>query len=104
MLEENILKCMYHLGEANGNYLQLWSFAEMKDKRSLTSAELREGLSVLEKNGLVSLKAKSARFTEKGLEEGRRVTRIHRLWEIYLTKHMQLPADHEVCNLFYKVA
>jgi manganese/zinc/iron transport system permease protein len=94
MLRENILKCMYHLGEANGNFLQLWSFAEMQDKRSLSSSELRVGLNNLEKNELVSLRANAARFTEKGLEEGKRVTRIHRLWEIYLTKHMQLPADH----------
>jgi len=94
MLHENILKCMYHLGEVNSNFLELWSFAEMKDKRSLSSKQLNEGLKKLEKNGLVSIRGKAARFTEKGLEEGRRVTKIHRLWEIYLTKHMQLPADH----------
>ena len=94
MLHENILKCMYHLGEVNSNFLELWSFAEMKDKRSLSSTQLKEGLKKLEKKGLVSVRGKAARFTEKGLEEGRRVTRIHRLWEIYLTKHMQLPADH----------
>ncbi|MEM1135276.1 MAG: iron chelate uptake ABC transporter family permease subunit [Bacteroidota bacterium] len=94
MLKENILKCMYHLGESSSNFYQLWSFAEMKDKRYLPSSQLRYGIKKLEKEGLVSVKGNAARLTEKGFEEGKRITRIHRLWEIYLTKHMQLPADH----------
>jgi manganese/zinc/iron transport system permease protein len=33
-------------------------------------------------------------LTEKGVEAGQRITKIHRLWELYLTKYMDLPADH----------
>ncbi len=33
-------------------------------------------------------------LTEKGLEEGKRITRIHRLWEMYLTEKLNIATDH----------
>ena len=33
-------------------------------------------------------------ITDKGLEEAKRVVRLHRLWEMYLNKKLNIPADH----------
>ncbi len=39
-------------------------------------------------------KKKHWRLTQKGVDIAKRVTRLHRLWEIYLTTKMNLKRDH----------
>ena len=34
------------------------------------------------------------KLTVAGLDRARRVVRLHRLWEVYLTEHLHLAADH----------
>ena len=33
-------------------------------------------------------------LTLSGLKEGKRLAKIHRLWEIYLTKYLNIAPDH----------
>ena len=33
-------------------------------------------------------------LTPSGLKEAERVVRLHRLWELYLSQHLNLPSDH----------
>ena len=33
-------------------------------------------------------------LTEKGISEAKRIIRIHRLWELYMQKFMQIQSDH----------
>ncbi|MDF9795445.1 manganese/zinc/iron transport system permease protein [Catalinimonas alkaloidigena] len=94
MLRENILKCLYHLGEDDGRFGQMRSFDEIQQKRAFEQANLLKGLKKLKRRKLVKLYNQQAGLTEKGIEAGARITRIHRLWELYLTQYMQLPADH----------
>ncbi|WP_020530785.1 iron chelate uptake ABC transporter family permease subunit [Flexithrix dorotheae] len=94
ILRENILKCLYHLGEKAGNFDKFWSTWEILEKREMNKAQLKSGLKQLESRNLVILKGNAAKFSELGKEEGRRVTKIHRLWEIYLTKYMKMAPDH----------
>jgi manganese/zinc/iron transport system permease protein len=42
---------------------------------------------LLEDNGLY-------RFSADGIGQGARVIRRHRLWEVYLTRFLELPIDH----------
>lgn len=94
MLRENILKALYHLGEENGDYAAIRTFAEIKQKRSIDQRSLNWGLHKLQKLQMVEVHTSGAKLTEKGITAGARITRIHRLWEIYLTKYLQLPSDH----------
>ncbi|MEM7511692.1 MAG: iron chelate uptake ABC transporter family permease subunit [Bacteroidota bacterium] len=94
MLEENILKCMYHLGEPNENFLQPYSLTQLQERRYIETARLEVGIRRLKRKGWVKRNDGGVFLTEVGLEEGRRVVRIHRLWEVYLSTYMQLPADH----------
>ena len=33
-------------------------------------------------------------MTNEGFEKGKRITRLHRLWELYLTKYLRIAPDH----------
>ena len=94
MLRENVLKCLYHLGEEDGNFQRLRSREAMLEKRSFVPEKLEWSLRQLVRQGLVSRERGQARLTAEGIEAGARITRIHRLWELYLTQYMKLPADH----------
>lgn len=55
--------------------------------RAVALAQLRRG-------GTVDRVDNSYRLTASGRISARRLVRSHRLWETYLFKHLQLPADH----------
>ncbi len=94
ILRENILKCLYHLGEVDREFNAGRTHEDILDKRPMPGADLKRGLKYLRIQGLVTKKNRQVALTEKGVEAGRRITKIHRLWELYLTKYMELPADH----------
>lgn len=95
MLEENILKCFYHLGEEKENFYQRRSVEEIQSKRYIKSKQLKKGIKrLLHKKLLSKQENQSLQLSEKGKEIGQRITKIHRLWEIYLSKYMHLPQDH----------
>jgi manganese/zinc/iron transport system permease protein len=33
-------------------------------------------------------------FTDLGLQKGKRLTKLHRLWELYLTERLRIAPDH----------
>lgn len=94
MREENVLKCLYHLGEKHQDAERIYTQEEILSHRYFSASDLKKSLRRLVKNGYVQLENDQVRLLEPGLEEGKRVTRIHRLWELYLTRRLQLAADH----------
>ena len=34
------------------------------------------------------------KFTRAGKNKGQRITRLHRLWELYLTEYLKIAPDH----------
>src|SRR5690606_21208422 len=50
------------------------------------------GLKRLKRKGLVERDKDKWKLTQKGIKEAGRIVRLHRLWELYLTKYMQIPA------------
>lgn len=94
MTDENILKALYHLGETEHDVNKLHSVDEVLRKRSMPARVLRKGLFRLRRQGYVERQNASWRLTSEGRERGKRVTRLHRLWEVYLTRHLLLAPDH----------
>ena len=94
ILTENILKAFYHLGEKDGNPEAPRFVSELTERRDFNASRLKKGLRKLRRKGFVSNKGNTWKLTEAGVGVGKRVTRLHRLWEIYLTKHLSLPSDH----------
>ena len=90
---ENLLKDLYHVGERYANW-----------RRSLSRDEIgsiREGrrrampiLRSLVADGLVEADGAGWCLSESGLLAAERVVRKHRIWEVYLSRRLDLPSDH----------
>jgi manganese/zinc/iron transport system permease protein len=94
MLRENILKALYQLGEKAGNLQQQHSFDQLMRRREFLPPNLRKGLNQLRRKGQVTYRNDLYHLTDEGLEEAKRIVKLHRLWEMYLTVRMRMPADH----------
>jgi manganese/zinc/iron transport system permease protein len=96
--EENILTTLYRLGEAKNDVGSLSSLLDMAGKRGMTSGQVSGVLQRLQAAGFAIPAPKGTealwRLTPPGLERARRVIRLHRLWEIYLTERLHLASDH----------
>ncbi len=94
ILEENLLKALYHLGEAKEDYLATRTFAQIQAQRGLPTRQIKTGLKRLLRHGYLERKNNNYILTREGKEQGKRVVRLHRLWELYLTNYLRLPSDH----------
>ena len=94
LLEENLLKAFYKIDEKT----DFESGAVFTDNRHLSKnfspTQLQKGLKALRKNGYVTASRSGWRLTNEGFEKGKRITRLHRLWELYLTKYLRIAPDH----------
>ncbi len=94
ILHENILKTMYQINESSPENKAL-SLAMIQTRRHIPTAQLRKGLQQLNKNKLVtSTDNIEWKLTKLGASKGRRITRLHRLWELYLSEYMDIASDH----------
>lgn len=94
ILEENILKTLYQMGEHSKNYDLYLSQTDIFDKRNFKSQQLKRGLRKLKNKGYLAQKNNEWKLTNEGKNKGQRITRLHRLWEMYLTQYLQLSPDH----------
>ena len=94
MLDENILKAVYHNLETKNDFNTSLSFEDIMITRSFLKPELFVGLNRLVKQGFLELNQGLYTFTNIGLTKGKRTTKLHRLWELYLTSYMNIAPDH----------
>jgi manganese/zinc/iron transport system permease protein len=94
MTQEHLLKTLFKAGQERKDWDAFYSDTEIMRRWSFTPKELRGGMKRLRRKRLVEQRDNRYRLTEKGLLEGARVTRLHRLWEAYLTRFLDLPEDH----------
>jgi Mn-dependent DtxR family transcriptional regulator len=62
--------------------------------RGQSAAELERSARLLLAEGLAERSGDALRLTEAGRREAGNVVRKHRLWEVYLTRRLELPVDH----------
>lgn len=94
MIEENALKALYQLSEADAQPRFFDAAAIRARNEVLQRGTLRAALTRLEREGLVVRLDQAWRLTEAGTLRARRLVRLHRLWEVYLTQHLRLAPDH----------
>jgi manganese/zinc/iron transport system permease protein len=94
ILEENLLKLLYQLGESKKDFNTARSLKELLDKRAFPAKEASSGLSKLRSQGYLEKRKDGWALTIEGVTRGRRVVRLHRLWELYLTQYLHLASDH----------
>lgn len=90
--DENIVKALYHLADREGK--KQVSITELTASRRFEGSKLETALKRLIKNNLIQKNEKSIELTDKGFDEGARVVRLHRLWELYLNVRMNIAEDH----------
>jgi manganese/zinc/iron transport system permease protein len=94
ILEENLLKLLYQLGELRQDYDSARSIEELLERRNIPKKEALSGLQKLKRQGYLKKEDKRWLLTTEGEKRGRRVVRLHRLWELYLTQYVNLASDH----------
>ncbi|TRX50682.1 iron chelate uptake ABC transporter family permease subunit [Fulvivirga sp. M361] len=94
MNDENILKALYHLGEEEKNFYEQRTTEDIMAKRAFDKSMLTKGLKRLKKERYISKKDNYWALSREGKEKGRRVVKLHRLWELYLTEYLRVAPDH----------
>jgi manganese/zinc/iron transport system permease protein len=90
--DENILKRLYHLAESQpGTYHRL---SEIAEARNLEAIPMERSLSRLLESKALELSNGAYRLSPQGMLQAARVVRLHRLWELYLNKRMNMALDH----------
>lgn len=91
---ENLLTDLYRIGETRGDWGDPVSWPRLMGQRGLSGARLRRSARPLERSGRVERRGETLRLTPDGLRAAAEVVRKHRLWEVYLTRRLELPSDH----------
>lgn len=89
--QENILKVTFQLKE---NGFKEISREDYVKRRGFVTRNLELGITRLKRKGLLQETDNRIFLTDTGEVEAKRVLRLHRLWELYLTKRMNFKEDH----------
>ncbi len=92
--DENILKLLFQLGQGDGDYFKSRSIKEMTQKRPFELSKLSRGLDRLKRQGFLESGIDGWKFTTAGQKKGARMVKLHRLWEVYLTRYLSIAPDH----------
>ena len=93
-LTENILKIFHELGEADGHFYRSRTLAILHQHRPLPLRMLQQGLRRLRKHNMIQCEGNRWFLTAVGKNKGEEVSRLHRLWELYLTQYLKVKPDH----------
>lgn len=94
VLQENILKTFYKCGEGDGAYQQFRTKHELLKVRFFENIKLNWGLFLLKNKNFLTYRDQHWSLTDLGLEKAARIVKLHRLWELYLTEHVDILDDH----------
>ncbi|MBO3697017.1 metal ABC transporter permease [Roseivirga sp. E12] len=94
IMDENLLKELYHLGEKDEDPYKGRTVNEIIEERFFPRKALKVALRRLKRQGFLVKKNGYWSYTEAGKVKGQRVVKLHRLWELYLSKYMKIAPDH----------
>jgi manganese/zinc/iron transport system permease protein len=94
IVDENILKALYHLGEEEKNFFDHRTIETILSKRTLKKETLIKSLKRLKREGYINKDNGFWFFTTEGKNKGQRVVKLHRLWEVYLIQYLRIAPDH----------
>ena len=93
---ENLLKACYQVRESEKFCREAVAVQELHERRAIDEVLFKEHLVLLTKHGYATLESNGTELhlTPKGWMEACRIIRNHRLWELFLTRAADYPADH----------
>ncbi len=104
--EQHLLRAMYEILETRLGWPALAdqdnaeelaetvSVAALRDKRSWSATALKREIRRAERAGWIRETGDHVQFLQRGLEESASLTRLHRLWELYLITHADVAPAH----------
>ena len=93
-LTENILKLFYELGEEDGHFYKSRTLDTLRQYRPLPAGRLVQGLKHLRKQNMLQREGDRWLLTATGKNKGEDISRLYRLWELYLTQYLKIKPDH----------
>lgn len=95
VVRENLLKLLYTLDQEEGNTLGARSLDSLLTHYPLRKRKMASKLQELVNEGLVRyVRRQRWSLTEKGKQEGKKILRLHILWEAYLVRYLRIAPDH----------
>jgi len=94
MMEDNILKAFYHLGEKEGDFHKKRTVEDLMGLRKFERNKLLNGLKWLSAENTIVHINNTYVLSKRGKATGARIVKIHRLWELYLKKYLRVADDH----------
>lgn len=91
---ENLLKDLYVLSERSGRWGEYLPITALMGVRGQSARRIFRSAAPLAARGLIERSGDDLRLTAEGLADAEQVVRKHRLWEVYLTRRLDLPSDH----------
>ncbi len=91
--DENILKGLYHLREDEKHLKQKFTFDELLEKRPMHKDRFHKSIKRLSRKSFIILDNHSLDLSESGLVVAKRVVKLHRLWELYLSEFLNKTPD-----------
>lgn len=94
---ENLLKLLYRMEERDLRTDRMRTVEDLNREQILGRRELYRTMERLRRRGLVECSKgdpQACLLTRNGRSEARRLVRVHRLWEKYLSEHLQIAEDH----------
>ncbi|UXX78562.1 metal-dependent transcriptional regulator [Reichenbachiella carrageenanivorans] len=96
--EENYLKAIYHLSQADKSDVSTNAIAEVLQTKPASVSDMIKKLS--EKGFIYYQKYKGVNVSPKGKKEALQIIRKHRLWEVFLVDKLQFKWDevHDIAE------
>ncbi|MEO9802098.1 MAG: metal-dependent transcriptional regulator [Reichenbachiella sp.] len=96
--EENYLKAIYHLSQADKSDVSTNAIAEVLQTKPASVSDMIKKLS--DKGFIHYQKYKGVNVSQKGRKEALQIIRKHRLWEVFLVDKLQFKWDevHEIAE------
>ncbi len=91
---ENLLKDIYRLGEKRGDLHFEFARDDLVGQRAIQSRLLARIVGSLLRGRQLEKRGDAFCLSEHGLDIATDIVRKHRLWELYLTRFLDLPSDH----------
>lgn len=93
--EENVLKIFYKIGEAQNAFFTPQPIETLQQiYQQQYQDQVRNSLRTLQHKQYLQNDPNGWKLTPKGLDQARRIVRVHRLWEVFLQEKLKLPPDH----------
>lgn len=94
ILEENLLKELYHIQDRSGGEKGLATRELLISQRAFPRKFLDSALRKLQNKNMLERQNGHLELTDTGMMLAKRIVKLHRLWELYLSTYLRIAPDH----------